>query len=83
MDDSHLAGPKGQLKYICSLMGMVTGVALLIGLLLGIWVPMYGAIMGWIVVGVYTLILFFVIEPAGDAMPYSAQGALLAQLCHR
>ena len=68
MHDGHLAGPKAQLKYIASLLGVLTAMAVLIGLLTTIWLPLIGALIGWAVVGVYALFLFLVIEPGGDAL---------------
>lgn len=68
MDDGHAAGPKAQLKNISILLGGITAFAILFGLLTGIWLPLIGAAIGWAVVGIYSLILLFIIEPAGDAI---------------
>ena len=68
MDDGHAAGPKAQLKNIAILLGGITAFAILFGLLTSIWLPLIGAAIGWAVVGIYSLILLFIIEPGGDAL---------------
>ena len=68
MNDGHAAGPKAQLKNISILLGGLTAFSLLFYLLTGIFLPLLGVGIGWAVVGIYSLILLFIIEPGGDAL---------------
>lgn len=68
MDDEHIAGPKGQLRFIGWLLGIGTAVALLVYFLMGSTLLLVGVGFGWLVVGIYSIILFKVIEPTGNAI---------------
>ena len=68
MDNDHLGSPRNQLKFIGYVLGSLTAFAVLFGVLTGIWLLVIGVAVGWAVVGIYSLFLFGVIEPAGDAV---------------
>jgi tetratricopeptide (TPR) repeat protein len=67
VSDTHQAGPRTQIKAAAIVLGgfTVIGVALWP---LGIPLVLIGAMVGWVVLGVYAILAFGVIEPAGDAI---------------
>jgi tetratricopeptide (TPR) repeat protein len=66
--DSHSAGPKAQLKYMATLLGVATVMALLVWLLMDTMLLLVAVGAGWFVLGGYALMYFGVINPAGDAI---------------
>lgn len=68
MSDTHLAGPKNQLRSISYVLGAGTVAGLLLYVLLGIPLLLIAVAVAWGVVGIYAFMLFRVIEPVGDAV---------------
>lgn len=68
MSSDHASGPRSQLRFIAYVLGIGTAVALVPFLLLGSWLMLVAVLVGWCVVGIYSLFLFGLIEPAGAAV---------------
>lgn len=66
--DDHLADPKGQMKFMASVLGVGTVFAIAVKLLVGSWLLLIGVGLGWAVLGGYYVVLTRLLEPVADAI---------------
>jgi tetratricopeptide (TPR) repeat protein len=64
----HAAAPRRQLKSVAIALAFGTAMGFVALLVLNTWLPLIAVAVGWCVVGIYSIILFGVIEPGGNAI---------------